>query len=177
MRRSQKQNPIRAVIVIAILLIFSGLASTVSAEPSSGPLLTSGPTESQNTPKTGPALSAAQTYALAVYSNAVYWAHIHDEANRGNRAAVETMIRWRWAGTGQEDRAVRIAYRESNLNPRVTSYTGCCHGIFQLHEDYHGWRFAAMGWPVLWFDAGANIDAAWHLYLEQGWRPWSQTAY
>ena len=154
-------NRIRAVIVA---LTLTSTLTPAAAYGQAGPKLT-------------PALTAEQAQAAVVYAYAAYWQHIHTEANNGNRAAVEQLIRWRWAGTGQEDKAVRIAWRESNLRPDVVSYTGCCVGVFQLHTSFHGWRFAARGWQgTPWTDAAANIDAAWHLWSEQGWRPWAQTA-
>lgn len=120
-------------------------------------------------------------FALAVPANAegtddaavlIYFAHLIDEADKNNPHAVEKLIRLRWWGTGQADRAVRIAWCESRLRNHVVSPNGCCRGIFQLHTRYHGWRFEAMGFGRDWTRAWPNINAAFHLWQEQGWRPW-----
>lgn len=81
------------------------------------------------------------------------------------RVSVETMIRTRWAGTGQADCAVRIAHRESRLNPRAKNRRSSASGVFQLTAVHWRGRFDP-------FDAQANIDYAFKLWKGSGWRPW-----
>ena len=75
-----------------------------------------------------------------------------------------------------EDQALRIAWRESNYRPDVTSGTGCCVGVFQLNwESHQGWM-AALGITSRsqLFDARTNIEAAYALYQRSGgWGPWT----
>ena len=88
---------------------------------------------------------------------------------------VEQMIRDIWPDD-LEDQALRIAWRESNYRPDVTSGTGCCVGVFQLHwESHQGWM-ADLGITSRsqLFDARTNIEAAYALYQRSGgWGPWT----
>jgi len=86
---------------------------------------------------------------------------------------VEAMIREIWPDD-LEDQAVRIAWRESNFKPNVTSGSGCCHGVFQIHEQHLRW-LANYGISTVdqLFDARTNIEAAYLLYQRSGgWGPW-----
>ena len=49
---------------------------------------------------------------------------------------VEAMIREIWPDD-LEEQALRIAWRESNYRADVTSGSGCCIGIFQMHWEAH----------------------------------------
>lgn len=87
---------------------------------------------------------------------------------------VEQMIRDIWPDD-QEERALEIAWRESNYRPDVTSGTGCCHGVFQIHEQHLSW-LADYGITSVsqLFDARTNIQAAYYLYQRSGgWGPWA----
>ena len=75
-----------------------------------------------------------------------------------------------------EDQALRIAWRESNYRPDVTSSSGCCVGVFQLNWDSHQGWMAALGITSRsqLFDARTNIEAAYALYQRSGgWGPWT----
>lgn len=91
---------------------------------------------------------------------------------------VEQMIRDVWPDE-LEEQALRIAWRESNYRPDVTSGTGCCVGVFQMHWEAHrGWlqELGITSRDQL-FDARTNIEAAYALYQRNGgWGPWAQTA-
>jgi len=84
------------------------------------------------------------------------------------------MIRAIWPDD-LENEALRIAWRESGYQPGVTSPTGCCHGIFQIHWKAHrGWltAFGVTSVDQL-FDAETNIRMAYELYKRSnGWGPW-----
>jgi Putative peptidoglycan binding domain/Transglycosylase SLT domain len=93
--------------------------------------------------------------------------------------SVEDMIRAIWPDD-LEDRALRIAYRESRYDPSVTSSTGCCRGVFQIHWPVHKSWLIEQGVtsPDQLFDAETNIRMAYVLYQRSGgWGPWSLTAY
>lgn len=74
---------------------------------------------------------------------------------------------------------------ESGGNAGALSPSGVHVGLFQLHAEWHGWR--VLGGPrrrisdpaelelarVLFLDPLRNIDAAFALWSESGWTPWS----
>jgi hypothetical protein len=85
---------------------------------------------------------------------------------------VEQIIRQVWPDD-LEDRAVRIATRESNLQPGVRN--ACCFGLFQIHWTVHrGWLadYGITSSSQL-FDPRTNAEAAYALYQRAGgWGPW-----
>jgi peptidoglycan hydrolase-like protein with peptidoglycan-binding domain len=87
--------------------------------------------------------------------------------------SVEQMIRDIWPDDSEEW-ALRIAWRESNYRPGVTSPTGCCHGVFQIHEIHFSWM-RALGVTTVsqLFDAETNIRMALELYRRNGTAPWN----
>ena len=87
---------------------------------------------------------------------------------------IQGMIEARWAGTGHEARAVRIARCESGLNPRAKnpSPSSSASGVFQIIRGT--WRAnASPGMDV--FNAQDNIEVAYRIWLRSGrsWRQWS----
>lgn len=77
-----------------------------------------------------------------------------------------------FAGTGSEDWAVGIAWRESRCQPGATNPNGCCvdTGLFQLRLPIHEARVA--GCDAL--DAGCNARGARSLFDEVGACPWDK---
>jgi hypothetical protein len=98
--------------------------------------------------------------------------HTHSHASGGGSGSTEcpaeivAIIREAFAGTGAEEWAVGIAWRESRCNPRATNPNGCCvdSGLFQLRMPIHAHRVA--GCDVL--DAACNARGARSLYDEVG---------
>lgn len=87
--------------------------------------------------------------------------------------SVEDIIRDVWPDQ-LEDHAVRIAMRESSLQPGVRN--ACCFGLFQLHWRAHRGWMAAFGVTSSdqLFDARTNAEMAYQLYLRDGgWGPWA----
>jgi len=86
---------------------------------------------------------------------------------------VESIIRDVWPDE-LEDRAVQIAWRESNHQPGVRN--ACCFGLFQIFWSVHrGWMadFGVTSSDQL-FDARTNAEMAYQLYLRAGgWGPWA----
>ena len=78
---------------------------------------------------------------------------------------IPCMIRLRWKGTGQEEKAIRVARCESNFNPRAKNRSSSASGVFQLIGSHWRGRFDH-------FDPVANIDYAYKLWKGSGWRPW-----
>jgi soluble lytic murein transglycosylase-like protein len=90
---------------------------------------------------------------------------------------VEQIIRDVWPDD-LEDRALTIAWRESRYRPDVTSSTGCCRGVFQLHQVHLSWMRAYGVTSVnQLFDAETNIRMALVLFQRSGWGPWAATNY
>lgn len=89
--------------------------------------------------------------------------------------SVEQLIRDIWPDDS-EARALQIAWRESGYQPGVTSPTGCCHGIFQIHWPAHRGWLADYGVTSVeqLFDAETNIRMALVLFQASGgWGPWA----
>lgn len=80
---------------------------------------------------------------------------------------VQAMIEARWAGTGQEARAVRIARCESKLNPHAQNRRSSAYGIFQfLNSTWRSTGIAKTSDPRL------QVEAAFRLWKQRGWSPW-----
>jgi len=71
-------------------------------------------------------------------------------------------------------RAQRISFRESRNTPWAQNRRSSAAGCFQLLA-LHAGRFGKLGldWGRDRYDALANTQVAFDLFLEQGWRPWS----
>lgn len=80
---------------------------------------------------------------------------------------IEQKIRAKWAGTGQEERAVRIAKCESGLNPHAKNNHSTATGI---------WQFLDRTWGDVGIAKTSNVDlqieAAYRLWQSRGWQPW-----
>lgn len=85
---------------------------------------------------------------------------------------VQAMIEARWAGTGHEARAVRIARCESGLNPAAKNRSSSASGVFQIIRST--WRAHADAGMSVW-NARDNIEVAYRIWLRSGrsWRQWS----
>ena len=80
---------------------------------------------------------------------------------------VEAMIRHRWAGTGQADRAVRIARCESGLNPHAQNRRSSAYGVLQFLDST--WRSTGIAkTPDPWL----QVEAGYRLWKARGWQPW-----
>ena len=88
------------------------------------------------------------------------------------RAEVEAIIRAVWPDH-LEAEAVRIATRESNLQPGVRNF--CCFGLFQIYFSVHKSWLATIGITSAeqLYDPLVNAHAAYTLYQRAGgWGPW-----
>jgi hypothetical protein len=91
-------------------------------------------------------------------------------------AEIEQIIRAAWPDD-LEEQALRIAWRESNFNPRAQNF--CCSGLFQIYYDVHAGWLADIGVHSVedLYDPHLNAAAAYALYQRSGgWGPWSMTA-
>ena len=88
------------------------------------------------------------------------------------KAEVESIIRAVWPDD-LEDKALAIAWRESNHKPGVRNW--CCFGLFQMHWNAHKKWLATIGVTEAsqLFDPLVNANAALTLYYRAGgWGPW-----
>jgi LysM repeat protein len=88
------------------------------------------------------------------------------------KAEVEAIIRAVWPDD-LEDKALAIAWRESNHKPGVRNW--CCFGLFQMHWNAHKKWLATIGVTdsSQLFDPLVNANAALTLYYRAGgWGPW-----
>lgn len=88
------------------------------------------------------------------------------------RAEVESIIRSVWPDE-LETEALRIATRESNLQPGVRNF--CCFGLFQIYFNVHKGWLATIGVTNAeqLYDPWVNARAAYTLYQRAGgWGPW-----
>lgn len=69
--------------------------------------------------------------------------------------------------------ALRIAWRESRWLPWV--HTSCCFGVFEIHRMHLAWLCPEMGICSVadLYDPRLNAEAAYALYLRDGWAPWA----
>lgn len=89
-------------------------------------------------------------------------------------SSVEDIIRAVWPDE-LEDHALRIATRESNLQPEVINRNRDATGLFQIMWSVHrGWLCPELGICAQsqLQDADTNSRAAYALYLRDGWGPW-----
>ena len=72
-----------------------------------------------------------------------------------------------------EDRALEIAWRESNYKSNVNNW--CCYGLFQIHWQAHQRWLATIGVTSVaqLLDPAVNATAAYTLYQRSGgFGPW-----
>lgn len=92
-----------------------------------------------------------------------------------SECALAEAIRAAWAGTGDEEWAVSVAWRESHCGPGARNPSGAS-GIFQLMMPLHRALIVHVcgeDADALVFDADCNIRAARALYDGSGRRPWA----
>ncbi len=90
------------------------------------------------------------------------------------RNEIETIIRDIWPDD-LENRALKIAWRESNLRPEVINrQSRCCYGLFQIYYKWHKNWLPSVGVTSAeqLFDPVLNTRAAYKLYVRNGWGPW-----
>lgn len=86
----------------------------------------------------------------------------------------EELIRIAWAGTGQADRAIAIARRESGLRCDADNPRSSASGLFQT-LSIHRPRAERLGlsWAdVTGPDCLADVILARAIYADSGWGPW-----
>ena len=90
------------------------------------------------------------------------------------RNEIETIIRDIWPDD-LENRALKIAQRESKLRPEVINrQSRCCYGLFQIYYRWHTGWLPSVGVTSAeqLFDPVLNTRAAYKLYQRNGWGPW-----
>ena len=87
-------------------------------------------------------------------------------------SAATAIIREVWPDD-LEERALQIAWRESNHRSNVNNW--CCYGLFQVHWEAHRGWLATIGVSSVsqLYDPRLNSIAAYTLYQRAGgWGPW-----
>ena len=87
----------------------------------------------------------------------------------------QTLIEIAWAGTGQTERALAIARRESGLRCDADNPYSSAAGLFQT-IGIHRARAARLGlsWQeIAGPDCLADVLLAHDMWVDSGWRPWA----
>lgn len=87
---------------------------------------------------------------------------------------IEQKIRAVW-GPKESKNALRVARCESGLDPDAIAYEkngSISRGIFQINSVHEGTLYRKNETQKL-FDPNFNIQIAYKLWKQQGWRPWS----
>jgi hypothetical protein len=86
------------------------------------------------------------------------------------QAQVVAIIRSVWP-TDLQDKALAIAWRESNYQPRARN--SCCYGLFQINAAANVGSLRALGVTANdLFDPLVNARVAYFMYQRSGWGPW-----
>jgi hypothetical protein len=93
-------------------------------------------------------------------------------ASNASAAEVQAIIRAIWPDD-LEERALQVAWRESNYVPTAKNF--CCYGVFQIYWSVHKGWLAGIGITSAeqLYDPTLNTRAALALYERSGgWGPW-----
>jgi hypothetical protein len=120
--------------------------------------------------------NAKKTTKLIVGSTVCVPAPVQTTPSEPNfsRAEVIQVIRDAWPDE-LEERALAIAQRESKLQPRAVSGTGCCFGLFQIYYRWHKTWLPTVGVNSTQdlLNPRLNAIAAYRMYQRNnGWAPW-----
>ena len=143
------------------ILIGDAVCVRASAAPSTtAPLAT--------TPSTTVPVDAVSTTTVPPVS-------VSSAPSPASAQAVIQIIREEWPDH-LEEKALQVAWRESNYKPRVVGGTrNCCWGLFQIYYEVHKSWLPTVGVnaPEDLLDARTNARAAYRVYQRSGsWRPW-----
>jgi hypothetical protein len=90
-------------------------------------------------------------------------------------------VRWlplaRWVGwpASALGTLAMVIMRESSGRERAVNPSSGCAGLLQFQP---AWFRGQWGYPAFdVFDAEQTLRAGLHIWREQGWSPWAQTAY
>lgn len=153
-------------------------ATTAAPATTAVPATTSAPaTTQQRSPNTtqpkAPSTTQQKAPSTTVVPASTIPAPPPPPANTYSKVQVEAIVREVWPDD-LEDEAVRIATRESNLNPVVRN--SCCIGLFQIYYSVHRSWLAQIGVSSAsqLYDPRTNAAAALTLYQRSGsFAPWN----
>jgi len=151
------------------------LPSNASAPTTAAPATTEPPATTVKPSTTAPATTVkatTTTVKAAVKTTSTSTPAAAAPKNSYSKAEAEAIIRQVWPDD-LEDEAVRIATRESNLNPAVRNY--CCFGLFQIYYNVHKTWLGQMSVKSAdqLYDPMTNAYVAYAMYLKAGgWGPW-----
>jgi len=177
-----------SITLIAILLVVS-CGSRPEGRPSSFQITATERAGTATEVSISP-LSSARDRALfhrwiqyqldrAAFHRWVTWQWEHRNLPHPCRDDVERAIRRTWAGTGDENTMVAIAWRESACTPWARNPNGVDSGLFQLSLPLHDDLFWAVGCnpDTQWDELGCGVKAAKQLWNGCSIGPWSPPYY
>lgn len=172
------QSPLRAALAVlaALMLLVSLTGCTLTqvqqAAAHLGVTLTDEQAQAVATAHeakygpTDPTVEVTPEMAKAIAWTAAV--HQAEQQTPGNR------IRARWAGTGQEERAVRVAAcesgggKESGIHADAQNPYSSAFGAFQfVNKTWIGTGISKTR------DIGLQIEAAFRVWKDRGWAPWN----
>ncbi|MCE9621012.1 MAG: LysM peptidoglycan-binding domain-containing protein [Actinomycetia bacterium] len=123
------------------------------------------------TPTTAPPTTVKATPTTTKTTRPAPTPTINPPSRSYTAAEVEAIIREIWPDELEEE-ALRIAKRESHLNPRAQNY--CCYGLFQIYFNVHKKWLAELGITSgeMLLDPTNAAKAGLRLYERNGWGPW-----
>jgi len=154
------------VTVLAALILAitppGGIAETVLVEPA---------TATAPAVRVGNAVQVAET--LPAPPTAPPVPAFDSSSSNGRCVGAEALLTYYSPGWDVA-RMSRIMYRESRCNPGVTSSTGCCRGLLQIHQ-LHVPKLGACDVHSRsdLFDPAANICSAAIVWSAAGYSAWS----
>ena len=90
-------------------------------------------------------------------------------ADLSNHQILDLAYQAGWRKAGDLERALAVALAESSGNPNAVSYTGCCHGLWQINTNSTTKTAAQLKDPT------TNAQEAYRLWSQRGWQPWNSS--
>jgi Lysozyme like domain len=90
-------------------------------------------------------------------------------ADLSNHQILDLAYEAGWRKSGDLERALAVVLAESSGNPNAVSYTGCCHGLYQINTN------STSKTPAELKDPKTNTAEAFRLWSSRGWQPWNSS--
>jgi Lysozyme like domain len=90
-------------------------------------------------------------------------------ADLSNHQILDLAYEAGWRKAGDLERTLAVVLAESSGNPDAVSYTGCCHGLWQINTNSTTKTAAQLK------DPKTNAGEAFRLWSSRGWQPWNSS--
>lgn len=90
-------------------------------------------------------------------------------ADLSNHEILDLAYQAGWRKAGDLERSLAVVLAESSGNPNAVSYTGCCHGLWQINTNSTTKTAAQLK------DPKTNAQEAFRLWSSRGWQPWNSS--